>query len=144
MSIFVRSQKWSLVYCTRETFSSFEFTRLRENYGGGKNSRIFVHFNQHDRSFYGKCLQLKIWLLLFVVTSVRRVFLAEQLARSTAGGNSIHVGVNWMFALLVLDLKQTCYEFSFVLDQNIIFHENALKISWVGTWRRSDRKEWRI
>ena len=34
-----------------------------------------------------------------------------------------------MFALLVINLKPNWNELSFVLDQNIIFNENALKIS---------------
>jgi hypothetical protein len=66
------------------------------------HAQSFILISTIER-LHGKCLGLKIRLLIFVVTTVRRVSVAEHLAYSNVEGSRRHVSVHGEFLLLVLD-----------------------------------------
>jgi hypothetical protein len=55
---------------------------------------------------YGKCVGLKIHLAVFDVTTLRRGYLAQQLACSTAEGRGLHEVLHGKSQVVVLDLKK--------------------------------------
>jgi hypothetical protein len=52
------------------------------------------------------CIGFKIYLAVFVVTIVRRGYLAEKLACSTAEGSGMLVGVHGRFSVGVFHFKK--------------------------------------